>query len=141
MAFFTRTESRANLERCHQRYKDQLTSAQPQTDCPIRILANHPSYRCHQKQNHQIKRSRRRFRVARLAEAPNFAQQQTQIVGGTFDCVHFDHIVLAPQPTAPSTSCLADVREGSLAALASPPVQTPSLLPTHPSSVGPKRRL
>src|SRR3989442_1987867 len=132
MSFFTRTENPANLGRCHERYKQQTTSTQPQTDRPIRSLTNHQSDRYYQKQERQKKSSRRRIRVARLAEAPNFAQQQTQIVSGTFQRVRFDHIVLAPQPTPPSTSGLADVREGSLAALASPPVQPSSLLPAHP---------
>src|SRR6266700_2371044 len=138
MSFFTRGEGAVNLVRGNECYQQHPTATQPATDRPIRILANHQSYHCHQKAKDQDKSARRRFRVARLAEAPNFAQQQTQIVRGTFQCVGFAHIGLSPQPTPPSTPGLTYMREGSLASFAAPPIQAPSLLSTHSSSIGPK---
>src|ERR1044071_3774607 len=138
MSFFTRSDGPAQLVGSHERCHQQPTSTQPELDRPMRMLIDDQSDHYHQKQKRQKKNPRGCFRVAWFAETPNFAQQQTQVVGGTFQRVRFDHILLATQPSPPSAPGLTDMSEGSLASLASPPIQAPSLLCTHSSSVGPK---
>src|ERR1043166_3508558 len=138
MSFFTRSDGPAQLVGSHERCPRQPTSTQPELDRPMRTLIDDQSDHYHQKQKRQKKNPRGCFRVAWFAETPNFAQQQTQVVGGTFQRVRFDHILLATQPSPPSAPGLTDMSEGSLASLASPPIQAPSLLCTHSSSVGPK---
>src|SRR5260370_14095159 len=99
--------------------------------------------RCsHEKhERHENKGRPRRFRVPRLAEPPNLPQQQTQVVGRALQRVRFDHILLTPQPSPPSTAGLAYMRKGSFASLASPAVQPSAFRATHSSPVGPKRGL
>ena len=137
MSFFTRSDGPAQLVGSHERCHQQPTSAQPEPDRLMGMLTDDQSDPYHQKQKRQKKNSRC-FRVARFAEPPNFAQQQTQIVRSTFQCVDFAHIRLSPQPTPPSATGLTHMREASLASFAAPPIQAPSLLSTHSSSVGPK---
>src|SRR6266850_6043981 len=69
------------------------------------------------------KRSRRPlFPVPRLAQAPDLAQQQPQLIRGAFEGVRFAHVGLAAQPTPSPATGLAHMSKGSFASLAAPTV-------------------
>src|SRR6185369_11019070 len=76
--------------------------------------------------------------ASRLAQAPNFAQQQTQIIGGTFEGVRFTHVGLAPQPSPSPATRLTHMRKGSFASFAAPAIQLPPLVPSDSLPIGPK---
>src|ERR1019366_1463037 len=103
-------------------------------DCPV-------SYRCAQCQKRRKREpqgARRPFRLPRFAVAPNFAQQQTQVVGRTFERMHLAHVSLPAPPRSASAPSFTDLRKGSLAPFAAPTIQRSPLVTTHAPSIGAK---
>src|SRR5436190_15517669 len=71
----------------------------------------------------------------RFARPEEPAQQPAQVVRRGRDRVTFPHVDQAAQPTPPRPAGVADVREGTLADLAPPPLQRLALGPPDPTTV------
>src|SRR6266850_6266961 len=123
MAFFPNVadESRGVVDDCD--YQPQPASDGQPTKRPICGRVDH--YRCQAQQNQNRKKQskRRPFGAARLSIAPNFAEQQAQIIRRAFEGVRFTHVGLTPQPTPSPTASLTYVGKRSFASFAAPTIQ------------------
>src|ERR1035437_1839367 len=141
MALFSKAKDETNGGGCYGCCQQQPIVVRPwihrQMDRTVSL------HECHNDQQPKGTKTARRppFRAPRLAHAPDFPQQQTQIIGRTLEGMRFAHIGLTLQPTPPAAAGLADMGKGSFAPLTAPTIQSPPLFSTHALSVGPEGRL
>src|SRR5580658_2029001 len=140
MPVFPTTANGMSTANHHSSYQQQEPRMPQPTELPICSPGNYHGYGGPCRPKHQKQACRPRGRAARLAQAPNFPQQQPQVIGRTFERVRLAHIGLTAQPTPPSAAGLADMRKGSFAPFAAPAIQLPPLVPAHAAAVGPEGR-
>lgn len=95
-----------NGEVCRQRYQEQPGYAYQANPVPVRYLADYHGHQDQNQRKHETQSRPRRFRVPRLAQAPGFPQQQSQILGRAFERVHLAHAGLTSHPGPPPASGL-----------------------------------
>src|ERR1017187_9014230 len=117
-----------NTAGCHNTCQEQHSRMQQPPDVSIRCIKSHRGYQCPYSPKHQKQAPHPRFGAPRLAHAPNFPQQQAQIIGRTLECMRLADIGLAAQPTPPSAARLADMGKGSFAPFTTPAIQLSPLV-------------
>lgn len=81
-------------------------------------------------------------RVLVAALSPHFPKQQSQIIRRAFEHAPGSrHVAQSPQPTAPPSARLTDMRKGPFAPLAARPIQSLAFVASHPPAIGPKGQI